>query len=119
MLKFSTGDELWKKTLESDVEMMPAEFGEGLGEVSYTLDNYRAPLLIDRRLYLFYEGATSYDAETASQVERETFKVNESGLALTEADPVFFRCQRDEAPREDWLATVAAVKARFPKPPSS
>ncbi|MDM7921555.1 MAG: PQQ-binding-like beta-propeller repeat protein [Pyrinomonadaceae bacterium] len=89
MLKFSTGDELWKKTLESDVEMMPAEFGEGVGEVSYTLDNYRAPLLIDRRLYLFYEGATSYDAETGSEIERETFKVNESGLALTEADPVF------------------------------
>jgi outer membrane protein assembly factor BamB len=68
---------------------MPAEFGEGLGEISYTLDNYRAPLLIDRRLYLFYEGATSYDAETGNEIERETFKVNESGLALTESDPVF------------------------------
>jgi hypothetical protein len=38
-------------------------------------------------------------------------------LALTaEADPLFFRWQRDEAAREDWLAAVAAVKARFPKP---
>jgi hypothetical protein len=33
-----------------------------------------------------------------------------------EADPMFFRWQRDECSREDWLATVAAVKARFPKP---
>lgn len=33
-----------------------------------------------------------------------------------EADPVFFRWQRGEATREDWLAEVAAVKARFPKP---
>jgi hypothetical protein len=33
-----------------------------------------------------------------------------------EADPVFFRWQRDEAGKEDWLAAVAAVKARFPKP---
>jgi hypothetical protein len=33
-----------------------------------------------------------------------------------EADPLFFRWQRDEATREDWLAAVVAVKARFPKP---
>ncbi len=33
-----------------------------------------------------------------------------------EADPLFFRWQREEATREDWLAAVAAVKARFPKP---
>jgi hypothetical protein len=33
-----------------------------------------------------------------------------------EADPLFFLWQRDEAKKEDWLAAVAAVKARFPKP---
>jgi hypothetical protein len=33
-----------------------------------------------------------------------------------EADPLFFRWQRDEVTKEDWLAAVAAVKARFPKP---
>ncbi|HLQ20570.1 MAG TPA: hypothetical protein VK146_16485 [Tabrizicola sp.] len=33
-----------------------------------------------------------------------------------EADPVFFRWQRDEATRDDWLAAVAEVKARFPRP---
>lgn len=33
-----------------------------------------------------------------------------------EADPLFFKWQRDECRREDWLAAVAAVKARFPKP---
>ncbi|HEY6918526.1 MAG TPA: hypothetical protein VI412_04655 [Tabrizicola sp.] len=33
-----------------------------------------------------------------------------------EADPLFFRWQRGEAAREDWLAAVAAVKARYPKP---
>lgn len=33
-----------------------------------------------------------------------------------EADPLFFRWQRDEVTREDWLAAVAAVKARHPKP---
>lgn len=33
-----------------------------------------------------------------------------------EADPLFFRWQREEATRDDWLAAVAAVKARFPRP---
>jgi hypothetical protein len=33
-----------------------------------------------------------------------------------EADPLFFLWQRGEARKEDWLAAVATVKARFPKP---
>lgn len=33
-----------------------------------------------------------------------------------EADPLFFQWQRGEADREDWLAAVAEVKSRFPKP---
>jgi hypothetical protein len=33
-----------------------------------------------------------------------------------EADPLFFRWQREEVSKEDWLAAVAAVKARYPKP---
>lgn len=88
VLRLSDGEEFWKKDLESDVQMMPAEFAENK-EVSYTLDNYRAPLIIDGRLFLFYEGATSYDARTGKEGEREKFKINEDGFALTEADPVF------------------------------
>jgi outer membrane protein assembly factor BamB len=89
VLRLSDGEELWKKELESDVEMMPSRFGENLGEIPFTLDNYRPPLMLDGRLYLFYEGATSYDAKTGQTGEREKFKINEGGLALTESDPVF------------------------------
>jgi outer membrane protein assembly factor BamB len=89
VLQLSTGEELWKREFDSDIEMMPSRFGENLGEIAYTLDNYRAPLLIDGRLFLFYEGATSCDARTGKEKEREKFKINEDGLALTEADPVF------------------------------
>ena len=89
VLRLSGGEELWKQQLKSDVEMMPSRFGENLGEIPFTLDNYRPPLMLDGRLYLFYEGVTSYDARTGKEGERERFKVNESGLALTEADPVF------------------------------
>ncbi len=88
VFQLSNGDELWKKELDSDVQMMPSNFIEN-AEVPYTLDNYRAPLMLDGRLYLFYEGATSYDARTGKEGEREKFKINEGGLALTEADPVF------------------------------
>jgi outer membrane protein assembly factor BamB len=89
VLRLSNGDELWKKELESDVEMMPSRFGENLGDIPFTLDNYRPPLMLDGKLYLFYEGATIYDARTGNEGERERFKVNEGGLALTESDPVF------------------------------
>lgn len=89
VLRLSSGDELWKKELDGEIELMPSRFGENLGEIAFTLDNYRAPLLLDGRLYLFYEGATSYEASTGSEKEREKFRINEEGLALTEADPVF------------------------------
>ena len=37
--------------------------------------------------------------------------------ALAEAaDPVFFKWQRGECVKDDWLKAVAATKARFPKP---
>ncbi|MGI8884681.1 MAG: PQQ-binding-like beta-propeller repeat protein, partial [Pyrinomonadaceae bacterium] len=34
-------------------------------------------------------GVTSYDAKTGKEGERDRFKINEGGLALTESDPVF------------------------------
>jgi outer membrane protein assembly factor BamB len=83
-----TGRELWKRELESEVEMMPALRGADDGDVPYTLDNYRPPVFADNRLYLFYEGLTSLDARTGKERRREKFRINEEGLALTEGDPV-------------------------------
>ena len=88
VMRLSDGEELWKREMDSDVEMMPARFGEGIREVAYTLDNYRAPLMVDGRLFMFYDGATSFDARTGKEKEREKFRINEEGLALTEADPI-------------------------------
>lgn len=87
LFDLATGRELWKYELESEVEMMPARWSED-GDVSFTLDNYRPPVFLDNRLYLFYEGITSLDARTGKERQREKFRVNEEGLALTEADPV-------------------------------
>jgi outer membrane protein assembly factor BamB len=87
VFRLSTGDELWKRNFDNEIEMMPAKFR--MGETAFTLDNYRAPLILDGRLFLFYEGVTSYDAQTGKEKNREKFKINEDGLALTEADPIF------------------------------
>jgi len=86
VLDLSTGDEIWKKEIGSDIELMPARWTDG--DVGFTLDNYHPPMFISGRLFLFYEGATSFDARTGKERTREKFKVNESGLALTEAAPV-------------------------------
>lgn len=81
------GDLLWKREAEREVEMMPARWSDG--DSDYTLDNYHPPLLLDGRLYLFYEGVVSVDARTGRERISERYRVNEEGLALTEADPVY------------------------------
>jgi outer membrane protein assembly factor BamB len=86
LFDLGAGQELWKYEIESEVEMMPSRWSDD-GDVSYTLDNYRAPAFLDGRLYLFYEGVTSLDERTGKERRREKFRVNEEGLALTDADP--------------------------------
>ena len=66
---------------------MPARWSVE-GDVPFTLDNYRPPLFLDNRLYLFYEGLTSLDMQSGKERKREKFRVNEEGLALTDADAV-------------------------------
>jgi len=85
-----SGEQLWEYKVESEVEMMPVRWSEDKGaETEYTLDNYHPPVFLDGRLYLFYEGIASLDAQTGKERQRERFRVNEEGLALTEADPIF------------------------------
>ena len=89
VLDLATGDELWKYEV-GEVEMMPARWPEDSGkEVDYTLDNYYPPVFVGGRLYVFYEGVTSFDARSGKERLREKYRVNEEGLALTEAEPIF------------------------------
>jgi outer membrane protein assembly factor BamB len=87
VLDLASGEELWKHELGSEIEMMPTRWAEK-DDVEYSLDNYQPPLFADGRLYLFYEGATSYDARDGGERTRDKYRVNEAGLALTEAPPV-------------------------------
>jgi len=86
VLNLASGDELWKHEI-GEIEMMPTRWSEK-EEVEYGLDNYHPPLFADRRLYLFYEGVTSFDATDGGERTRDKYRVNEEGLALTEAAPV-------------------------------
>ena len=89
VLDLTTGNELWKHEA-SEVEMMPARWLEDSGkEVDYTFDNYYPPAFFAGRLYVFYEGLTSFDARTGKERLREKYRVNEDGLALSEAEPIF------------------------------
>lgn len=89
VLDLKSGDELWKYEV-SEVEMMPSRWYEDSDkEIDYTLDNYYPPAFVDRRLYVFYEGVTSFDARSGKERLREKYRVNEDGLALTEAEPIF------------------------------
>lgn len=89
VLDLASGRELWKHEA-GEVEMMPTRWPEDSGkQVAYTFDNYYPPAFLDGRLYLFYEGVTSFQARTGKNRLRERYKVNEDGLALTEAEPVF------------------------------
>ncbi|HEX6042923.1 MAG TPA: PQQ-binding-like beta-propeller repeat protein [Pyrinomonadaceae bacterium] len=89
VLDLKSGDELWKYE-GSEVEMMPSRwFDDADKDVDYTLDNYYPPAFIGGRLYVFYEGVTSFDARSGKERLREKYRVNEEGLALTEAEPIF------------------------------
>lgn len=89
VLNLGSGDEIWKYEV-NETEMMPSRWPDGGdSEVDYTLDNYRPPVFVDGRLYIFYEGLTSFDALTGKARLREKYRVNEDGLALTEAEPIF------------------------------
>lgn len=89
VLDLASGEEIWKYEA-GETEMMPARWtSDGADAVDYTLDNYYPPVFLDGRLYLFYEGLTSFDARTGKSRLRERYRVNEGGLALTEAAPIF------------------------------
>src|ERR1044071_3879804 len=89
VLDLASGDELWKSEI-GEVEMMPSRWPDDSDkEVEYTLDNYYPPVFVDGRLYVFYEGVTSFDGRTGKERLREKYRVNEEGLALTEAEPIF------------------------------
>lgn len=70
--QLSNGKELWKREVDSDVEMMPSDYTEN-GDVPFTLDNYRPPVILDGKVYLFYEGSTILTPPTEKRANERSF----------------------------------------------
>jgi hypothetical protein len=51
------------------------------------------------------------------EAQRKTDEAIESrrNAYIAEADPLFFKAQRDEATYQEWLDKIAEIKARYPK----
>jgi hypothetical protein len=64
--------------------------------------------------------ATAAELEAQREAEHQAAMAERDGalrVALAEeADPLFFKWQRGEGTEADWLARIAEVKARFPRP---
>jgi outer membrane protein assembly factor BamB len=90
VLDLASGNELWHYEV-GEVELSPTRWPDNDKDVDYTLDNYYPPVFVEGRLYVFYEGVTSFDARSGKARLREKYRVNEEGLALTEAEPIFDR----------------------------
>jgi outer membrane protein assembly factor BamB len=89
VLDLKSGAVLWKYEA-GEVELMPSRWPDDDGkEIDFTLDNYYPPVFVGNRLYVFYEGVTSFDARSGKERLGEKYRVNEEGLALTEAEPIF------------------------------
>ena len=56
------------------------------------------------------------DENVLKQKAIKEAKENRKAAYFQEADPLFFKWQRNEATEQDWLDAIAAIKARFPKP---
>lgn len=92
---------------------LPWKTVEGPGEVvvsrSFSIGPTGITETVTRRPYTAEEQA-AIQASAAQQIERQR-----QAAYADEADPIFFKSQRGEATREEWLAKIAEIKARFPK----
>jgi hypothetical protein len=53
-------------------------------------------------------------SSTQIVLDNEVAKENRFKAYNLESDPIFFKSQRGEATKDEWLAAVAAIDARFP-----
>lgn len=53
-------------------------------------------------------------AKTTAELNAEVSAMRANAYR-TESDPIFFKFQRGEATKEEWLVSIASIKERFPK----
>ena len=72
------------------------------------------PANTDYQAYLTWlaEGNTPEPADPPAPQDIDALR---HAAYVAESDPIFFRYQRDEATKEEWIAKVEEIKARYPK----
>ena len=86
-------------------------------EVIRLADNSVIPCVNANRDYREYqewlaEGNTPEPADPPAPPDIDALRHT---AYVAESDPIFFRYQRDEATKEEWIAKVEEIKARYPK----
>ena len=55
------------------------------------------------------------DQTKVAEAKAAEAEANRKAAYIDEADPLFFKAQRDEATLQEWQDKVAEIKARYPK----
>ena len=72
------------------------------------------PANTDYQAYLTWlgEGNTPEPADPPSPPDNKALR---QAAYVVESDPIFFKYQRGEATKEEWLAKIEEIKARYPE----
>jgi hypothetical protein len=62
-----------------------------------------------------WDGSTWVDVPPPPPTAEEQEALRKAAY-IAESDPLFFKYQRDEATKEEWLAKIEEIKARYPDP---
>jgi hypothetical protein len=93
----------WQTLSEPSAEIL-ATYPEGTVEVP-----------LKPHAYCEWDGSAWVDVGQPASTREEQEALRKAAY-IAESDPLFFKYQRDEATKEEWLAKIEEIKARYPDP---